>query len=164
MAVSRHWPHSCVCGHKIFSNPSCPLSSPLLLVHGILSRNKSFALISYSPKFLIYASKFLSFLRPRLLNLKCQKSGLPRHPSLEAVNADCLSDGEKDKGESFLLILGISSCRMPWLSCPILLTCFPLRLSLEKHHLPKEIQKWSYFQHYYLLESNGTAGALFKCF
>lgn len=70
MAVSGCWLHSHLHGHKNFSNLFCPLSSPLLLVS---RRNKSLALISYSLKFL----NSYCFLRPRLLNFKCQKSALP---------------------------------------------------------------------------------------
>ena len=102
--------HSHLHGHKNFLNSFCPLSSPLLLVQG---RNKSLTLTLYFLKFL----NSYCFLRPRILNLKYQKSTLPiccRIPLFEATYSDYLTDGQKHKGKSylsiFLLILNISSC------------------------------------------------------
>lgn len=104
------------------------------------------------------------FLRPRLLNLKYQKSGLSRHPFLEAMNTDCLTDGEKDKGESFLLILGSSSCRMPGLSCPILLTCFPLKIVIGKTSYAGRDSEMILLSTLLFTRGQWTVGALCKCF
>ena len=103
-------PHSHLHGHKNFLNSFYPLSSPLLLLQG---RNQILNLTLYFLKFL----NSYCFLRPRILNLKYQKSTLPLCcciPLLEAMYLDYLTDGQKDKGKSylsiFLLILNISSC------------------------------------------------------